>query len=32
MSQLPAIADFDKQQPMVRDALIALVDKIGPRS
>jgi len=30
MSQLPAIADFDKQQPMVRDALIALVDQIGP--
>jgi pimeloyl-ACP methyl ester carboxylesterase len=30
MSQLPAIADFDKQQPLVRDALIALVDKIGP--
>src|SRR5947209_5082418 len=30
MSQLPAIADFDKQQPIVRDALIALVDKIGP--
>ena len=30
MSQLPAIKDFDKQQPIVRDALIALVDKIGP--
>ena len=30
MSQLPAIADFDKQQPMVRDALIALVDRLGP--
>jgi pimeloyl-ACP methyl ester carboxylesterase len=30
MSQLPAIEDFDKQQPIVRDALIALVDKIGP--
>ena len=30
MSQLPAIADFDKQQPMVRDALIALVDQLGP--
>jgi pimeloyl-ACP methyl ester carboxylesterase len=30
MSQLPAIKDFDKQQPLVRDALIALVDKIGP--
>ena len=30
MSQLPAIADFDKQQPIVRDALIALVDQIGP--
>jgi pimeloyl-ACP methyl ester carboxylesterase len=29
-SQLPAIQDFDKQQPIVRDALIALVDKIGP--
>lgn len=30
MSQLPAIASFDKQQPLVRDALIALVDRIGP--
>src|SRR3954451_18928625 len=30
MSQLPAIKDFEKQQPLVRDALIALVDKIGP--
>jgi pimeloyl-ACP methyl ester carboxylesterase len=30
MSQLPAIRDFDKQQPLVRDALIALIDKIGP--
>src|SRR5436190_11897568 len=30
MSQLPAIKDFDKQQPLVRDALIALIDKIGP--
>jgi pimeloyl-ACP methyl ester carboxylesterase len=30
MSQLPAIADFDKQQPLVRDALIALVDRLGP--
>ena len=30
MSQLPAINDFDKQQPLVRDALIALIDKIGP--
>ena len=30
MSQLPAIEDFDKQQPIVRDALMALVDKIGP--
>ena len=29
-SQLPAIKDFDAQQPMVRDALIALVDTIGP--
>ena len=27
---MPAIKDFDKQQPVVRDALIALVDKIGP--
>jgi pimeloyl-ACP methyl ester carboxylesterase len=30
MSQLPAIESFEKQQPLVRDALIALVDKIGP--
>jgi pimeloyl-ACP methyl ester carboxylesterase len=30
MSQLPAIKDFSAQQPLVRDALIALVDKIGP--
>jgi pimeloyl-ACP methyl ester carboxylesterase len=30
MSQLPAIESFDKQQPLVRDALIALIDKIGP--
>jgi pimeloyl-ACP methyl ester carboxylesterase len=30
MSQLPAIKDFNRQQPLVRDALIALVDKIGP--
>jgi pimeloyl-ACP methyl ester carboxylesterase len=30
MSQLPAIASFAKQQPLVRDALIALLDKIGP--
>jgi pimeloyl-ACP methyl ester carboxylesterase len=30
MSQLPAIENFDKQQPIVRDALITLVDKIGP--
>jgi pimeloyl-ACP methyl ester carboxylesterase len=30
MSQLPAIADFDKQQPANRDGLIALLDKIGP--
>src|SRR6266404_7795074 len=30
MSQLPAIENFDKQQPIVRDALIALVDQIGP--
>src|SRR6185369_12169535 len=30
MSQLPAIEDFGKQQPLVRDALVALVDKIGP--
>jgi pimeloyl-ACP methyl ester carboxylesterase len=30
MSQLPAIEDFNKQQPLNRDALIALLDKIGP--
>jgi pimeloyl-ACP methyl ester carboxylesterase len=30
MSQLPAIEDFGKQQPLVRDALVALLDKIGP--
>jgi pimeloyl-ACP methyl ester carboxylesterase len=30
MGQLPAIEDFAKQQPLVRDGLIALVDKIGP--
>ena len=30
MSQLPAIESFAKQQPLVRDALIALLDKIGP--
>jgi pimeloyl-ACP methyl ester carboxylesterase len=30
MSQLPAIEDFAKQQPLVRDGLIALIDKIGP--
>src|SRR5690349_381645 len=30
MSQLPAIADFSRQQPLVRDALIALLEKIGP--
>ena len=30
MGQLPAIEDFVKQQPLVRDGLIALVDKIGP--
>jgi pimeloyl-ACP methyl ester carboxylesterase len=30
MSQLPAIESFAKQQPLVRDALIALIDKIGP--
>jgi pimeloyl-ACP methyl ester carboxylesterase len=29
-SQLPAIADFKRQQPINRDALIALLDKIGP--
>ena len=29
-SQLPAIADFRKQQPLNRDALIALLEKIGP--
>ena len=26
----PAIEDFGQQQPLVRDALIALLDKIGP--
>jgi pimeloyl-ACP methyl ester carboxylesterase len=30
MSQLPAIEDFSKQQPLNRDALLALLDKIGP--
>src|SRR6516162_8418147 len=30
MSQLPAIEDFATQQPLVRDGLIALLDKIGP--
>src|SRR5438105_15501915 len=30
MGQLPAIEDFAKQQPLVRDALIALLEKIGP--
>src|SRR6266702_2567299 len=30
MSQLPAIENFGKQQPIVRDALMALVDTIGP--
>jgi pimeloyl-ACP methyl ester carboxylesterase len=30
MSQLPAIGDFNKQQPLNRDALIALLEKIGP--
>src|SRR5436305_8495637 len=30
MSQLPAIEDFAKQQPLVRDGLIALLEKIGP--
>lgn len=29
-SQLPAIADFRTQQPLNRDALIALLEKIGP--
>jgi len=29
-SQLPAIADFNKQQPLNRDALLALLDRIGP--
>lgn len=29
-SQLPAIADFTKQQELNRDALVALFDKIGP--
>ena len=30
VSQLPAIEDFAKQQSLKRDALIALLDKIGP--
>ena len=30
MSQLPAIESFAKQQPLVRDALVALLEKIGP--
>ena len=29
-SQLPAIRDFTKQQVVNRDALIALLEKIGP--
>jgi pimeloyl-ACP methyl ester carboxylesterase len=29
-SQLPGIADFNAQQPLNRDALIALFEKIGP--
>jgi pimeloyl-ACP methyl ester carboxylesterase len=29
-SQLPAIEDFTKQQQLNRDALVALLDKIGP--
>ncbi len=29
-SQLPTIADFTRQQELNRDALIALIDKIGP--
>jgi pimeloyl-ACP methyl ester carboxylesterase len=29
-SQLPAIEDFNKQQPLNRDALLALLDRIGP--
>jgi pimeloyl-ACP methyl ester carboxylesterase len=29
-SQLPSIADFTEQQELNRDALIALLDKIGP--
>jgi hypothetical protein len=28
--QLPAIADFNRQQPLNRDALVALLDRIGP--
>jgi pimeloyl-ACP methyl ester carboxylesterase len=28
--QIPAIASFDKQQVLNRDALVALVDRIGP--
>jgi pimeloyl-ACP methyl ester carboxylesterase len=30
MSQLPAIEDFNRQQSLNRDALIALMEKIGP--
>jgi pimeloyl-ACP methyl ester carboxylesterase len=30
MGQLPAIEDFNQQQPLNRDALIALMEKIGP--
>jgi pimeloyl-ACP methyl ester carboxylesterase len=29
-SQLPTIADFTRQQELNRDALVALIDKIGP--
>jgi pimeloyl-ACP methyl ester carboxylesterase len=29
-SQLPAIADFTRQQVLVRDALVTLLEKIGP--
>jgi pimeloyl-ACP methyl ester carboxylesterase len=29
-SQLPTIADFARQQELNRDALVALIDKIGP--
>ena len=28
--QLPAIQDFSKHQPLIRDALLALLNKIGP--